>query len=61
MQIFVDFIKLADQLDWINALKRAEKVRVFHVISETGYMDVRHNAFNQKFIPKSKEFVTQYS
>ena len=60
VQIFVDFIKLSDRHDWNNAVKRAEKVKVFHVISDTGFMDVRNNVKNVDFTAKAKEFVTKY-
>ena len=42
VQIFVDFIKLPDRLDCQNAMKRAEKVKVFNVVSDNGFMDVRN-------------------
>lgn len=39
--IFVDFIKSADRNDWVQAVKRTEKNKVFNVIQENGEMDVR--------------------
>jgi len=61
VQIFVDFIKLPDRLDWQNAMKRAEKVKVFHVVSDNGFMDVRNVHSNVNFTAKAKDFVHKYS
>jgi hypothetical protein len=31
---------MADRVDWMNAVRRSEKTKVFNVIQESGKMDV---------------------
>ena len=42
-------------------MKRAEKVTVFHVVSDNGFMDVRNVNSNVNFTGKAKDFVHKYS
>lgn len=60
VQIFVDFIKLADRSDWLNAIKRSANMKVFQVVSESGLMDVRNSSKNQNFTGKCREFYDKY-
>lgn len=52
---------MADRVDWTNAIKRAGQVKVFQVITEQGFMDVRNLPKNTNFTSKVKEFHEKYS
>ena len=51
---------MADRVDWINATKRATTIKVFQVVTEQGFMDVRSLAKNSNFTSKVKEFYEKY-
>jgi len=38
----LDFIKLADRSDWINAIKRVDKLKYFTLVTHNGLLDVRY-------------------
>lgn len=59
-QILVDFIKLADRSEWLQAVKRTEKTKVFNLITESGEMDTRDIPPHHAFAGLGKTLYIQY-
>jgi hypothetical protein len=59
-QILVDFIKLADRSEWLQAVKLTEKTKVFNLITESGEMDTRDIPPHHAFASQGKTIYTQY-
>jgi len=60
-QIFVDFIKMPDRNEWINAVKRSQQTKIYNVIQQEGNMDVQPISHNAEFADKAKKFAESYN
>ena len=60
-QIFVDFIKMPDRNEWLNAVKRSQQTKIYSVVQQDGMMNVQPNTHNAEFAEKGKKFAESYN
>ena len=51
---------MADPRDWVDAVARSAKTKVFQVVAEGGLMDVKFVTQNHTFTEKVKDFFETY-
>ena len=60
-QIFVDFIKIPDRQEWLNAVKKCQQTKIFNVVQDDGMMNVQAIPENQLFSQRAKTFAETYN